>query len=166
MTNQQQSSQWNNLERVAEFLHESNAIEDVFGREAEIGAQAAWMWLSAVSRLDRGAILGAHSVLMKGLDPGIAGRVRDVNVRVGRYLCPAWDQVPRLMDAWIMNHARASTEDTIKRAHIAFEKIHPFRDGNGRIGRIIMNWQRAKAGLPILVIHRGAEQQEYYKWFR
>jgi len=48
--------------------------------------------------------------------------------------------------------------------HITFEKIHPFIDGNGRIGRIFMNWQRKKAGLPILVI-KEAEKQKYYDWF-
>jgi len=48
--------------------------------------------------------------------------------------------------------------------HINFEKIHPFIDGNGRIGRMLLNWQRVKLGLPVLVI-KESEKQEYYKWF-
>ena len=51
-----------------------------------------------------------------------------------------------------------------KASHIAYERIHPFIDGNGRTGRMFMNWQRLKAGLPILVI-KEKEKQEYYKWF-
>jgi Fic family protein len=48
---------------------------------------------------------------------------------------------------------------------VAFERIHPFRDGNGRVGRIIMNAQRLQAGLPILIIP-ASERRLYYEWFR
>jgi len=51
-----------------------------------------------------------------------------------------------------------------KSMHIQFEKIHPFIDGNGRIGRILMNWHRLKLGLPIKIIIE-TEKYNYYKWF-
>ena len=54
----------------------------------------------------------------------------------------------------------------IKDWHIQFEHIHPFEDGNGRVGRILMNLQLLNEGLPILVIHQGEEQKRYYKWFK
>ena len=47
-----------------------------------------------------------------------------------------------------------------------FVFIHPFEDGNGRVGRILMNLQMLKLKLPIMVIHEGREQQSYYRWFR
>jgi len=50
--------------------------------------------------------------------------------------------------------------------YIEFEEIHPFEDGNGRTGRILMNLQRIKLGLSLLIIHEGKEQMEYYKWFK
>ena len=53
-----------------------------------------------------------------------------------------------------------------KTLHVKYEKIHPFVDGNGRTGRIFMNWWRIKNNLPILVIHEGKEQMDYYKWFK
>ena len=52
-----------------------------------------------------------------------------------------------------------------KDLHVAFEESHPFEDGNGRVGRILMNVHRLQLGLPILIIHEGEEQMEYYKWF-
>ena len=60
----------------------------------------------------------------------------------------------------------AYSQSLIKRWHIQFEHIHPFEDGNGRTGRILMNLQLRKRGLPIMVIHEGKEQSEYYKWFK
>ncbi len=54
----------------------------------------------------------------------------------------------------------------IKNSHIFFEKLHPFEDGNGRTGRILMNLQKLNEELPLLIIHEGEEQMEYYKWFK
>jgi len=53
--------------------------------------------------------------------------------------------------------------DEIERIHVEFENIHPFEDGNGRVGRILMNLQRIFSGMSVLIIHEGTEQQEYYK---
>jgi len=57
-------------------------------------------------------------------------------------------------------------EERSKQIHVAFEDIHPFVDGNGRVGRILYNIHRIKLGLPIHIIHEGEEQKEYYKWFK
>lgn len=45
--------------------------------------------------------------------------------------------------------------------HIAFEKIHPFLDGNGRVGRLIMLYQLVACGLHAAVIER-ERAQEYF----
>jgi Fic family protein len=49
--------------------------------------------------------------------------------------------------------------------HIRYEHIHPFVDGNGRTGRMFMNWERLKAGLPLLVI-KESKKYDYYDWFK
>ena len=61
---------------------------------------------------------------------------------------------------------KALRDPFAKAAYIMFliSEVHPFIDGNGRTGRIFMNWWRVKNGLPILVIKETA-RQEYYKWF-
>ena len=54
-------------------------------------------------------------------------------------------------------------EDIIE-FHVKFERIHPFGDGNGQVGRIIMNYQLQRAGYPFICIH-SSKKKEYIKAF-
>lgn len=66
---------------------------------------------------------------------------------------PAWE-VSRYMDEWIryVNKAHADPIEAAATAHAAFEVVHPFLDGNGRTGRLLLNWMLLKAGYPPAII--------------
>lgn len=72
------------------------------------------------------------------------------------------EQVPQLMEQLIGNlnfrMKNASSEEEILQAileaHIQFEKIHPFSDGNGRTGRMIMNYSLLHNNLPPFIIRK------------
>jgi len=146
-----------------EFLKESNAIEKEYSDLALEDAIEAWKNTRNIPNLDLGYILITHLHLMKRLNPRIAGQFRNYNVRIGN--CEGLDH-KKIVDALISwCKLPFKTEEHIKILHAEFEKIHPFEDGNGRTGRILMNWQRLKIGLPVLVI-REKEKFDYYKWFR
>ena len=71
-----------------------------------------------------------------------------MNVRVGGYVAPPWEKVPTLMGQWLREHAYLDPFE----AHCRFERIHPFVDGNGRTGRMLLWWQQVRAGDEPLLI--------------
>lgn len=71
--------------------------------------------------------------LVKTTEEEWRGKLRNVNVTVGGMVCPKWEDVPALVDEYIKQspHYNAWT------AYNEFEMIHPFKDYNGRTGRLI-----------------------------
>jgi Fic family protein len=167
---------------VKEFLKESNAIENEFSQIAYEDANQAW--ITAVINKEEFSIelmLAIHRRLMKRLNKEIAGKIRDIPVYVGNSngykecMKPELirPNLEKLFEKWENRSHNLNEgvdiktkEEWIKQWHIDFEHIHPFQDGNGRTGRILMNIQRLILKLPLLIIHTGPEQFEYYKWFK
>jgi Fic family protein len=109
-------------------------------------------------------------MLIENIDDNIAGRFRMKNeyVRVGSHIAPAPEHVERMVDAILSEYESNINDypiDKIAKFHLDFETIHPFLDGNGRIGRVIVNFQLNKLGFPNLII-RNKEKKIYYQSFR
>jgi len=161
---------------IIEFLKESNAIEREYSDRALSDSITAWRYVHKKVIKDnepigKEIILGIHKRLMKNLNLRIAGKFRKVRVGVmtkeGFKEAISYSEISQeLKDLCSHSFYPTLSEGQIKRWHIQFEHIHPFEDGNGRTGRILMNIQRLKIGLPLLIIHEGKEQMEYYKWFK
>jgi Fic family protein len=84
-------------------------------------------------------LLNAHKMMTSGLLDD-AGTFRTVNVSVGQHVAPPQTQVPTLMEQLFDWLTKSEEHLLIKSCvfHYEFEFIHPFRDGNGRMGRL---WQ-------------------------
>lgn len=149
---------------ILEFLKESNAIEGVYEELSLEDSIKAWEFCIERPKLTSAVIRQTHKILMRNQDIGFRekGAFRNADVFIGgeKVLLPCFI-VPKI-DAWCrqMQHLPSGW----KEMHVAYEKIHPFIDGNGRTGRIFMNWHRARLGLSTLIILE-LEKQEYYKWF-
>lgn len=151
-------------EDINTFLRESNAIEREYSEPALEDAGKAWRFLINFDELTFSRILEVHRILLLNLNKSIAGKIRRVDVYIGYGKALAPERInEKLTD---LLELLPKTEDEIKRWHIEYEAIHPFEDGNGRTGRIFLNWQRLQNDLPLLIIHEGEEQHEYYKWFQ
>ena len=124
---------------------------------------------SKETEVNKEIILLLHQMLIGGIDDKIAGRFRKPGeyVRVGTHIAPAPEQVERMIASTITEYTSdlsAYFLDKIARFHLEFENVHPFNDGNGRIGRVLINFQLSRLGFPIIII-RDREKTEYYKTF-
>lgn len=153
---------------VIEFLSESNKIESVYDDRSLADAKNAWQYLASQKVITIPVIKQVHKILMENqkLERKYIGAFRDCPVYVGGRECLRHRQIPTALVNWITKVKKANDWEDIKKLHVEYERIHPFVDGNGRTGRLFMNWHRITLGLPVLVIHEGIEQQEYYEWFR
>ena len=112
-------------------------------------------------------ILALHKILLTGINDGFAGRFRsgDEWVRVGTHIGANPDFVNDLVHKLVENYNRVDDREFIEKIayfHNEFEYIHPFCDGNGRIGRVLINQQLMKLGLPPIMIPAKNKFQDYY----
>ena len=118
-------------------------------------------------------LLAAHALLMQGLVDR-PGQWRDGDVGIFRdkvllHMAPPANQIPRLMRDLLEWLANTDSHPLIASCvfHYEFEFIHPFSDGNGRLGRlwqtlILSRWRPAMAYLPVESIIRD-QQEAYYR---
>lgn len=137
----------------------SRPMQDV--REAQLHAALMKRLLERPEPVDLPHLLSWHRDLFRETKPEYAGRVRDFEVRIGRSKHvppPPLEVRPMLVELMRWVNRRAQEINSVERAaefHFRFENIHPFGDGNGRIGRIAMNMILSAGGYPMLNIPYG-----------
>ncbi len=134
-----------NLARVMQYIRGKNELEE----------------------LSQEFILLLHKMLMLNINDEIAGRFRKKGeyVRVGPHIAPPPENIKRMMKVIIVDFTsdlESFFSDKIALFHLNFEHLHPFIDGNGRMGRSIINYQLIDLGFPPIII-RNKGKNYYYK---
>jgi Fic family protein len=182
------------LAEIPEMVYNSNAIENstlsledtekillggILGRKVNVREVYEAKNLATLtealleknnSALQIKLILSWHKILLSLIDNNIAGRFRIGKewVRVGNHLGANPQFVNMLMQRLVddYNHNKTSYFlDAIANFHAEFETIHPFVDGNGRMGRMLINLQLMNAGFPPIIIQNKSKHTEYYPLF-
>ena len=182
------------LAEIPELVYNSNAIENstlsledteiilsggILGRNVQVrevyeAKNLAILTESVVENskaaLNLKLILGWHKILLSHIDDKIAGRFRIGKewVRVGNHLGANPAFVATLMQELVDRFKKDKISyflDAIADFHAEFETIHPFVDGNGRMGRVLINLQLVKAGFPPIIIPNKSKHTEYYPLF-
>ncbi|MBU1200832.1 Fic family protein [Patescibacteria group bacterium] len=136
-----------NLARVSEYIKNKVTVKDI----------------------NKDLILLLHKMLIENINENISGRFRKKNeyVRVGMHIAPAPEHIDRMIESVLVEYSsdhRKYFLEKIAQFHLEFENIHPFIDGNGRIGRVLINYQLTQLGFPPIII-RDKEKSLYYKSF-
>ena len=142
---------------LAEQLEAKNhqtALQYVFGHMAEKGL------------IDEDFVRKLHGILMNGVRPD-AGTYRNHAVRIVGVHLPTANHmsVPKLVPEVLARIAEPTKDIVAVSAgvHSKFEQIHPFSDGNGRVGRLLMNAMLLRANVAPAII-RQEQKQLYYTY--
>jgi len=143
----------------------SKPIKDY--QEARNHSLAYEFVLNAIDRnlpIDEKLVLEIHRRILSGIDDANAGVYRNVRVRISgsATILPNPLKVPELMTKfykWLQTNKTDILYKTIE-AHYRFVSIHPFVDGNGRTGRLLMNLMLMKNGYAPIII-RPIDRKRY-----
>jgi len=123
-----------------------------------------------LQELNLDTLLLLHKMLISNIRDDIAGRFRSENewVRVGNYIAPNPLEVEALLKEMFVEYHSKNHDNIVRRIaklHLTFEHIHPFVDGNGRIGRVLNNYALLREHyVPINI--KFINRKEYYEAFQ
>ncbi len=129
---------------IYEAINHKVALELVFKNISENGS------------FDERFIKEINETINKNIKDTEGYRKIQVFIQGSEHIPPAPEKVPNLMNYYVYNynHDEENIFTKIAKYHIEFEKIHPFEDGNGRTGRLLLNYELLKNNLPPIVISK------------
>lgn len=148
---------------MEQHIRESNLIEGYDDLEFDKQSMVAWNYLKDQDKLTKGVICKVQKLItlkQTDLQPDWRGYYRKIDVWVGGHKGVAPANID-LRVKWLTKHMHQFTP---KNAHVEFEIIHPFVDGNGRTGRMLMWWHEIMLEKPPTLI-LNSQKRDYYKWF-
>jgi len=116
-------------------------------------------------KIDGDFILDVHRMIMHGVSKD-AGSIRKVNVAIRglQKKLPHYQFAPQLFKEFVsdVNKYEGNVIKKIAINHYEFEEMHPFSDGNGRVGRLVSIAQLLSKGFPPGVIQNKDRERYYY----
>jgi hypothetical protein len=156
---------------IKKYIKASNEIEGIYDPNEDLQSLNAWAYLEQLTTLAHVDIMRVQKIItinqanlspnQRGWYRGMAGNI--TNVSVGGRNAPDYSYVEDLMKQWLLD----VPEMTPLTAHIRFEAIHPFVDGNGRTGRMLYWFICKKRGIKPYYYSADTEKdrQHYYRLF-
>jgi hypothetical protein len=151
------------LKEYLEVRGYADAARWVYGQALEPGAwsDGSLLTLSEVRHVHNLALgpvweVAPHPSASEREGPG-SFRQHDIAPFGGGMQPPPWPDVPAAVREWVREIARVAGSErpieTVARLHGTFEQVHPFLDGNGRAGRLLLNLVLVRLGYPPAIIY-------------
>lgn len=140
---------------IYEAINHKNALELVFEN------------LKNSEKFDERFIKHLNETINKNIKNTEGYRKVQVFIRGSEHIPPAPEKVPNLMNYFVYNYNNDEQNIFYKIAkyHIEFEKIHPFEDGNGRTGRLLLNYELIKNNITPVVITK-EDRIKYFEFIK
>ena len=124
-----------NLARIMEYLRNKNNIAE----------------------LNTDFMFFLHKMLLENINSSISGRFRENNeyVRVSTHIGAPPQKIVELIKNLLIEYSSNNNSyflEKVAKFHLEFESIHPFNDGNGRMGRVLLNFQLGCLGFPNIIV--------------
>ena len=147
---------------IKENIAPNKNLRDI--RETESHNKVFLQMLNKKEIVTDNILLKWHKEIFGETKAEIAGKYREYLVRVGDYIAPDWQDVKRLMNDLVdfIDKSKLNPVELSAITHHKFESIHPFGDGNGRIGRLLMNYILWYHKYPMVIIEK-KKRQAYYR---
>ena len=155
------------LSEYLEVRGYANAADWIYGRAIEPGAwsDGGLITLAEIRHVHDLAMtpvwdVAPHPQASDREGPG-SFREHDIEPFPGGMQPPLWPEAPALMRDWVTDGRKLGKVDDpaliegLAELHARFEQIHPFLDGNGRVGRLILNLILVRLGYPPAIIYKG-----------
>ena len=110
-------------------------------------------------------IIRINELINRNINDTSGFRKIKVFIQGADFIPPDPQNVPRLINEELYHYQRStlSIVEKIANFHIQFEHIHPFEDGNGRTGRLLINYELLKNDLLPIVIP-AQKRAEYFEY--
>jgi Fic family protein len=151
-------------------LPEKTMVEHLEAKNHQTALNYVFDCASRRQAIDEAFVLRIHAILMNGIQSD-AGAYRRHAVRIVGANVPTanWLKISDLMPSVVADAATASSTSDIlalcAAVHARFEQIHPFSDGNGRVGRLLMVAMLLAANHAPAVV-RQQKRRLYYTYLR
>ena len=123
--------------------------------------------ISSNTDFDDRLLKNINEIINKDIKNTEGYRKVQVMIKGAEHIPPEPEKVPNLMNYYIYNYNNDNEElfTKVARYHIELEKIHPFEDGNGRTGRLLINYELIKNNYAPAIITK-EERARYYELLR
>ena len=140
---------------IYETINHKSALELVFNNIKNNGM------------FDERFIKEINQIINKNIKEIEGYRKVQVFIQGSEHIPPKPEQITNLMNYFVYNYNNDINDIYTKIAqhHIQFESIHPFEDGNGRTGRLLINYELLKNNMPPIVISKD-ERVRYFEFLR
>jgi len=142
------------------YLPKNRTLREVYDLR---NTKDTFFYLLTKKILDKKLIIDIHDRLLKDIDERKGFRNFDIRITFATFKSSHYYFIEKEIDSllnWLKENSKIHIFALCAMIHHKFERIHPFADGNGRTGRMIINFMLIKAGYPPIIITK-KHRKEY-----